>query len=462
MLTVTYLLIVVCSNNRKEIVAEFGNQKITLEEFRIAYLDVIKKPNAFDSPKYREKFLDELIKSRILAREAEKRKDHNEKKLQYKVNAYKNKVLRETHFDAVIRPRFLISEKEIQEAYIYTQEKRKISHLFANTKNEIDSLYSLLKKGRSFEKIAKELFNDPTLAESGGDLGWVTWDALEYDLAMTAFRIPIDTFSVPVRSQFGYHILKITDYKKKPLITKQEYESHKRKAKSLLEFKLGDNYAYSYINDLFKKAEIQLNPEIITAVRSKLKNIFQRKPNQFNQMNDMQLTYDEVRVVERNLWDMRDETFATINGIEYSVADFIGELNYIPYGIIYSSFRKAMNYAFRDFLIDEEARQMGLENSAMVKIKHDLYKEYLLQSALRKEIIENVKVSENEIKIYYELNKSNYKGAGLAQVEKMITDILMRKKKSEAVPKFVDELLENKEVVKNHEIIHNYYDSILN
>jgi len=138
------LIVNSCSKNKIEIVAEIGNQQITLEEFRIAYLDVIKKPDAFDSPEFREKFLDELIASRLLAQEAEKRGYYDDEKLQYKVAAYKNKALREAHFEAVIRPQFSITEEDVQETYIFLQEERKISHLFTNTKREIDSVYFLL------------------------------------------------------------------------------------------------------------------------------------------------------------------------------------------------------------------------------------------------------------------------------------------------------------------------------
>ncbi len=460
-LSFAILILSFCSSENKEIVAEFGDQNITLEEFRIAYLDVIKKPDTFDSPKLRETFLDELINSRLLAREAEKQGYYSER-LQYKVNAYKNKALREAHFESVIKPEFSITEEDIQEAYIFTQEQRKISHLFADTKLEIDSIYALLKNGKSFEKIAGNLFNNTSLAKNGGDLGWVHWDELEYDLAMAAFRLPTDSNSGPVKSQFGYHILKVTDFKKKPLITRQEYEVYKQKAKSLLEYKLGDKYANEYINEILKKAEIKIDARTATMVRSKLKGIIKRQPDQYSPMSEMQLTNDEVRLIEKNLWDMRNETFATINGKKYSVVQFIGALNYIPYNIFYSSFKKSMNYAFRDFLIEQEALELGLENTHKVKNKSNLYKEFLLQLKIRRDLIGSVNVGEQEINQYYEQHKTDFKGAEIEQVKHIVEGIIIKKKKSEAVPKYVKQLIDTKIIQKNLDVIHNYYESVLN
>ena len=450
-----------CSDEKKEIVAELGNQHITLDEFRIAYLDVVKKPDVFDSPKLREKFLDELIASRLLSQEAEKRGYYNDEKLQNRVTAYKNKALREAHFDAVIKPKISITEEDIQQAYIYSQEQRRLSHLFVNTRQEVDSIYNLLENGANFDEIARDLFDDPLLADNGGDLGWLNWDELEYDMAMTAFQMPTDTFSTPIKSQYGFHILKVTDYSKKPLITRQEYETYKHKARIKLELMLNDKYSYNYITDMVEKAEIEMNPGVITAVRSKLKNVFKRTPDQFNQMNEMQLTDDEVRLVEMNLWDMRHEIFAMINGEEYTVADFIGALNYVPYNIVYSSFRKAMHYAFRDFIIEQEARQLGLENSDDVKNKYILFKEYLLQLELRRDIVRKVKVTNQEIKQYYDQNKEKFKEAEFEQVEEIIRGIVRRKKRSEAVPNLVENLLKDRRVIKHPDVIHRYYDSVL-
>jgi len=451
-----------CSGKQEDIVAEFGNHKITLAEFRIAYLDVIKKPNVFDSPETREKFLDELIGSRLLAAEAEKRRYYDDEKLRYKAEAYRNKALREAHFEAVIRPKFSISEEDIQDAYIFSQEQRRLSHLFAETKPEIDSVYARLKNGYTFKDLAKSMFTDTSLALHGGDLGWVNWDELDYDLAMTAFRLPTGSFSAPVRSRFGYHILKVTDYKKRPLITRAEYETHRQKAKAKLEFILGEKYGYDYIDNMMNTAEIRLSPEVISTVRSKIKHLFTRQPDQYSPAGEMQLTDNEVKQVETNLWDMRNETFATINGKVFTVGEFIGALNYIPYNILYRSFKDAMSYAFRDFLIEREAHDMGLDEDQTVRNKFRLYKEYLLQMALRRDLVEEVSVTEPEIKEFYRKNIEKFSGAEIDQVEKIIGDIVKRKKRADAVPKFLAQLPENRSVKKYPEIIHRYYDSILN
>ncbi|MCF8265204.1 MAG: peptidylprolyl isomerase, partial [Melioribacteraceae bacterium] len=183
---IVFLLITACSED-ENVIAEFGDEKITLDEFKIAYLDVIKKPDVYDSKKLREEFLDELINTRILANEANRQKFQIGEKLQLRIDAYINKTLRTAHFDSIIRPKFSIEESNIEEAYLYTQEERNISHLFFTSSKQADEFHSRLKQGESFSNLAQEIFGESELGKSGGELGWVKWDQFEYDLAMTAF-----------------------------------------------------------------------------------------------------------------------------------------------------------------------------------------------------------------------------------------------------------------------------------
>ena len=449
-----------CKNEKNKIVAEFGDQKLTMGEFRIAYLDVIKKPDMFDSKETREKFLDELIASRILAMQAEKEGYYTEE-MQYRTQAYQNKALREAHFDSVIRPLFTVSEEDIQEAYRYMQEQRRLSHLFAETRSGIDSIYALLQKGISFEQISAEIFTDTVLAANGGDLGWVYWDELEYDMAMMAFRLSTGKHSEPVRSQFGYHIIKVTDYKKNPLITRTQYEARKQKAKAKLEYMLGDKYAFSYLNDLMRKAEFSISPDVATSVRSKLKHIFTRKPDQLNPSGELQLNDTEVKKIELNLWDMRNDILATINGKAYTVGQFIGALNFVPYQITYHNFKNAMYYAFRDYLIEQEAIMFGLDKSETVQEKYNLFREYLLQLEFRRDLVRNTRVTDEEKTKFFLANKEKFADAEFSQVEKIITDILERQKRAGAVPAYLASLTQDMEIKKYPEIIHAYYDPLL-
>lgn len=446
--------------NPDSAVAEWGTHRITFEEFRVAYLDVLKNPKVFDSPKVRESFLNDMITGRVLAEEAEKAGRGKNELLAYKIRAYQDKCLRDRHFEQVIKPKVRVSEQDVEEAYLFTQEERRLSHLFFPTREQADSAFSLLRQGMDFDTLAARTFADSALARSGGDLGWVEWDQLDYDLAMAAFRLRPPFLSKPVKSPFGYHILRVKDFKKKPLITRREYEVHRRKARYLLEWKLGDKLALEYIRDMGARTTVTYRPEVMGFVDRKLKGQFTRKPSAADQMSEFHLRDGEVQAIEQSLWDARSEIMAEINGRPYTVGEFVGALTFLPYNALYNGFKTAFDYAVRDLLLTREAEEKGLGVDAPVVLRTNLYKEYLYQLDLRREMVRNVTAEESELKAYYKEHRKTFKGAAYYEVRDFVRDQVIRQKKQRVVPDRVAELTRNTPVRKNLDIINAYYDAI--
>lgn len=68
-------------------------------------------------------------------------------------------------------------------------------------------------KKEDFAKLAKELSEEPGAKESGGDLGFFSKDRMVPEFAEAAFSQKTGTVSAPVRTQFGFHVIKVTDKK---------------------------------------------------------------------------------------------------------------------------------------------------------------------------------------------------------------------------------------------------------
>jgi len=69
------------------------------------------------------------------------------------------------------------------------------------------------KKGEDFTTLAKELSEEPGAKESGGDLGFFPKDRMVPEFANAAFEQKIDAIGEPVKTQFGWHVIKVTDKK---------------------------------------------------------------------------------------------------------------------------------------------------------------------------------------------------------------------------------------------------------
>jgi peptidyl-prolyl cis-trans isomerase C len=71
------------------------------------------------------------------------------------------------------------------------------------------------KKGEDFAALAKELTEDPAGKQDGGDLGYFTKDQMVPEFAEVAFKLDKGQLSDPVKTQFGWHVLKVEDKRKK-------------------------------------------------------------------------------------------------------------------------------------------------------------------------------------------------------------------------------------------------------
>ncbi len=83
----------------------------------------------------------------------------------------------------------------------------------AAKKKQIEAVAARLKKGEDFATVAKEVSEDPGSKESGGDLNYFERGRMDPEFAEAAFKLDKDGVSEIVRTQFGYHIIKVTDKK---------------------------------------------------------------------------------------------------------------------------------------------------------------------------------------------------------------------------------------------------------
>ena len=454
------LLISGCGNDENT-VAKFGPHKISIEEYRLAYLQVLKQPNVYDSADLREKFLDELINRTLISEWAEKNYPADEK-VELRVDAFRNKSLREAYYQETVEPRVSIDSNLVDKIYAYTTQRRKIKHLFLETKDQADEIYKRLENGESWKSLAGKVFNDKILSENGGDLGWVHWDQLEYDMAMTAFSQPVNTFGTPVKSTYGWHIIFVENIEINPMLTDTQLQQHRRETELLIKQRIGDKMAGKQIEDLMKDISIQVRPQVMQLVGEHLKTILNRKPNPFDKMENMQLTEQEQQSIESRLWDYRNETLAIIDGQDMTVTWFMGNLDYVPYEAIHHSFKTALDYAIRDFVLTAEAQKANLSSKyPEIDLKTRIFKEYLQQSRVKRLMVRQTQIDDNELKDFYNSRKQElFSNASFDEVKEQIKPILLAKKQRDNIGYFINRLRSNYKIKKNLNPIHEFYDRL--
>ena len=82
--------------------------------------------------------------------------------------------------------------------------------------DKIKAVIVRLKKGEDFAKVAGEVTEDPSGKANGGDLGYFTKEQMVPEFSDTAFKLDKGQISEPVKTQFGWHVIKVEDKRIKP------------------------------------------------------------------------------------------------------------------------------------------------------------------------------------------------------------------------------------------------------
>lgn len=239
-------------NAVKEIVDKVGSKE---------QLNQILKQNGITTSQFK-KDLAEEVKMKKLAQEltdskvsdADAKKYYNENVNQFK---YPEKV-KASHILISVNPQeieeIITSDKENAGA---SQEeiKKKVAAEIANRKAKAEKLLGEIKKDQSqFEKLAKENSDDTTTAVKGGDLGFFAAQDMVPEFSKAAFSMKPNTVSNLVETQFGYHIIKVTDRME---AGQQPFEKVKNDIKGFLETQKQLEAIDKLVESLKKNATIE-------------------------------------------------------------------------------------------------------------------------------------------------------------------------------------------------------------
>ncbi len=114
------------------------------------------------------------------------------------------------------------AEEEVHARHILIRADAGDEKASKAAEDKIIAVIARLKKGEDFAKVAGEVTEDPSGKANGGDLGYFGKDQMVPEFADTAFTLEKGKISEPVKTQFGWHVLKVEDKRSKPAPTFDE------------------------------------------------------------------------------------------------------------------------------------------------------------------------------------------------------------------------------------------------
>ena len=102
-------------------------------------------------------------------------------------------------------------EKEVHARHILFRAPAGDDKASKEAEDKVKAVIVRLKKGEDFAKIASEVTEDPSGKANGGDLGYFSKEQMVPEFSDTAFKLDKGQISEPVKTQFGWHVLKVED-----------------------------------------------------------------------------------------------------------------------------------------------------------------------------------------------------------------------------------------------------------
>jgi peptidyl-prolyl cis-trans isomerase C len=196
------------------VLAKVNGAEIRQSDVTLAEEELGPSLAQMDPATKKENVLAFLIDMKIVAKAAEDKKIENNEDFKKRLAFTRNRLL----MDSLLATEGKAATTDDAMKKVYEEASKQITgeqevharHILVETEADAKAIEDELKKGADFAELAKKKSKDPG-ASDGGDLGFFTKDQMVPEFSAVAFALEPGKISDPVKSQFGWHIIKVEE-----------------------------------------------------------------------------------------------------------------------------------------------------------------------------------------------------------------------------------------------------------
>ena len=204
--------------------------------------------------------IDRMVDLTLLSEEGRKQNLQDDPEVKARVEQVTNQVVQEILIRRHLQT--MMTEDAIKARYDKfiaeqpAQTEIRASHILVATEEEAKDIIKQLEGGADFATVAKEKSTDPSAKQNGGDLGYFTASEMVPEFSQAVFAMEKgESSKAPVKSQFGWHVIKVIDKRPKAPPTLEETHSH-------IEELLSGELLTAYLTSLRASATVEkFNPD---------------------------------------------------------------------------------------------------------------------------------------------------------------------------------------------------------
>src|SRR6202040_2776033 len=200
------------------VLAKVNGAEIRQSDLALAEEELGPSLAQMDPATKKENVLAFLIDMKIVAKAAEAKKIEDRDDFKARLAFTRNRLLMDNLL--AVEGKAATTEDAMKKVYeeaakqIEGEQEVHARHILVESEDEAKAIETELKKGADFAELAKKKSKDPG-ASDGGDLGFFTKDQMVPEFSAVAFALEPGKISDPVKSQFGWHVIKVEEKRKR-------------------------------------------------------------------------------------------------------------------------------------------------------------------------------------------------------------------------------------------------------
>jgi parvulin-like peptidyl-prolyl isomerase len=210
-------------NQQRDDVAEVAGHRISSDAFRERYKSYLDNVRSRDNLPLRQQILNNMINEQLIFDDVKRHGLDDDQIARERFEEMRQQAILDAYAKRISLDTMTVSEQELMHEFHRFNSKVAARYLYAKSEKQAWDLKRQLEQGDTFERLAREVFDDPGLANNGGYLGTFGWGEMESGLEDAAFTIPVGTISEPVRLHIGYAIVKVENRIEQPLASESDY-----------------------------------------------------------------------------------------------------------------------------------------------------------------------------------------------------------------------------------------------
>ena len=370
-LFLSVLLLSGCSKETAQIdaddrvLATVNGVDISVTWFEQTYINFLIQTGGDDNEVNRVIHLDNLIDSILLAEAFEVSDLADDAGYDAFLQRQKQSILAERYFDeAFLFTLEAPTDDELRRAFALSKDQVIVRHLFFLNQEDASASFERLESGVGFLEEAQTVFETASFDSSAGYLGPVKYYSVDDAFAEAAFNLEVDEFSAPVRSRFGYHIIRVENRIIEPLLTESNYQTSRRGLSSQYRLRKRRLEGDRFVRSFMEERSIQVNPVAIGALQSLLRDF----SNEVNPRPEIVASREQNFEIDSLRYHMNPSTeLATYewDGERYSftAGDYVFWLEDLPFQEALGRTAASVGRAMRNQLLARAGDEEGYDDA---------------------------------------------------------------------------------------------------